>query len=237
MTTVTALIDEMDRQVPPTAPFGTRWQGQARVQAGADAHLVVVAARIDPTGRRREQYSVDGTRVERAVLLRLTCPETECPQAQAVRAQWQAFHGRGARPAAAGPGRATAMANAAAPAAAGAQAPARATAWAPVPAASAPAAEPLMHEVPVIVGRHHCTARPQRFSCFTPCPHHAHPPMTITKTGYDLFEDGRCLGGGLTVVAGVSRPRLPTVQAAQAWVLARHLEALAALGQAAEGPA
>ena len=48
MTTVTDLIDEMGRQVPPSAAFGARWQGQARATAGRDAHLVVVAARTDP---------------------------------------------------------------------------------------------------------------------------------------------------------------------------------------------
>lgn len=198
MTVVTDLIDQMEHHVPPTAPFGTRWQGQAQVCVGQVAHQVRVGARIDAKGCRREQYGVDGFRVERGILLRLTCPEAECPQARAVRRQWDSFHGRAGARACVAPMR----------------------------------AEPLMHEAPVVVGGHRCVARPQRFACFTPCPHQAHPPMTIDKTGYDLFEDGQYLGGGLTVDNGVTRPRLPTLQAAEAYVLARQLEALVALADA-----
>lgn len=207
MTTVTDLLDEMDRQVPQTAAVGTCWQGQARVRVGPASHQLVVAARIDARGRRRAQYAVDGTRVERAVLLKLTCPEAACPQNQAVRAHWATFRGQV-------PGR---------------------------PAARRLQAEPLMQEVPVVVGRHHCVARPQRFACLTPCPHHAHPPMVVDRTGFDLFEQGQYLGGGLTEHGGVCRPRLPSLAAAEAYVLARHLEALVAVetarGEATGGAA
>lgn len=207
MTTVTDMLDDMDRLVPENAAVGTCWQGQARVRVGPVSHQLMVTARIDARGRRRVQFAVDGTRVERTVLLKLTCPETDCPQSRAVRAQWATFHGRA-------PGR---------------------------PAAAPPQAEPLMREVPVVVGRHHCVARPQRFACFTPCPHQAHPPMVVDKTGFDLFEQGQYLGGGLTQHGGVCRPRLPSVAAAEAYVLARHLEALVAVetarSEAAGGPA
>jgi hypothetical protein len=197
---VLQLIDEGDRRVPAAAPFGIRWKGMSRVTTPHGAHSVAVAARIDARGRRREQFWCDGVRVERAVLLRLTCSETECPHAIEVRAQWLAFHCHG---------------------------------LAVAPRASL-CPRPLMADIPVTVGRHHVVARPARFPCFTPCPHGAHPPLNIDKTGFDLFEEGVCLGGGITDVGGVSRPRIPTVRAAEAFVLARHLEALAALGQAAD---
>ena len=93
---------------------------------------------------------------------------------------------------------------------------------------------PLMTEVAVVVGRLHLVARPGRFPCFTPCPHGAHPPLRIDKLGFDLFEDGVCLGGGVARLGGVLQPRIPTVRAAEAFVLARHLEALAALANAAD---
>jgi len=93
---------------------------------------------------------------------------------------------------------------------------------------------PLMTEAAVVVGHQHFVARPGRFPCFTPCPHGAHPPLRIDKSGFDLFEDGTCLGGGVAEVGGVLQPRIPTVRAAEAFVLARHLETLAALGKAAE---
>ena len=75
-------------------------------------------------------------------------------------------------------------------------------------AASCP--RPLMTEVPVVVGRQHFVARPGRFPCFTPCPLGAHPPLRIDKSGFDLFEDGTCLGGGVAKVGAccshASRP-------------------------------
>ena len=89
-----------------------------------------------------------------------------------------------------------------------------------------------MAEVDVTVGSQRFTARPARFPCFTPCPNGAHPPMTIDKSGFDLFDDSSCLGGGVTESRGVRRPRIPTVLAAEAYVLARHLECLAAVGAA-----
>jgi hypothetical protein len=198
---VLALIDEVERKVPPGAPFGTRWKAVAQVDGPEGPMRVEVAARIDDKGRRREQYFCEGVRLDRHVLLRLTCPERECPQACAVRAQWAEFR-QGARTGAR------------------AQSPAR-----PVP---------LVEEVAVVVGHHRCTARSARFQCYTPCPHGAHAPMMMDKTGYDLFEDGTCLGGGVVEVGGVRRPRLPNVRAAEAFVLARHLEAIAALAEVRE---
>jgi hypothetical protein len=59
----------------------------------------------------------------------------------------------------------------------------------------------------------------------------------IEKTGYDLFEHGVCVGGGLMRSGDSARPRLPTLAAAHAFVLARHLEALAMLGRVRAGPA
>lgn len=91
---------------------------------------------------------------------------------------------------------------------------------------------PLMSEVTVTFGQQRFFARPARFPCFTPCPNGAHPPMTIDKSGFDLFDDSSCLGGGVTECHGVRRPRIPTLRAAEAYVLARHLETMAAMGAA-----
>lgn len=197
---VLQLLEEVHHRVPTNAPFGTRWKAAAEVTLPDRVHLVAVAARIDRQGQRREQFWCDGVRVERAVWLRLTCPERECPHAVQVRAQWNAFHGRARTAALPGP-----------------------------PLAQAPA---LMVETVVTVGRQQVTARPARFPCFTPCPHRAHPPLTIEKSGFDLFDNGLCLGGGVTESQGVRRPRIPTLPAAEAYVLARQLETMAAVGAA-----
>jgi hypothetical protein len=204
---VPQLLDEVRQRVPEDAPVGTRWKLASMLTLPHGVHHVAAAARIDPQGRRREQFWCDEVRVEQAVLLRLTCSEEECPHAIQVRAQWAAFHGRArvaARPAA------------------------------PVP-------RPLMAEVAITVGGQRFTARPARFPCFTPCPNGAHPPMTIGKSGFDVFDHSHCLGGGVTESGGVRRPRIPTVAAAEAFLLARHLEARAAVGIARDasraGPA
>lgn len=197
---VLQLVDELRRRVPAGAPFGTRWKTCCTVQTARGAHVVAAAARIDAQGRRREQYWCDGVRLEASVLLRLTCAETECPHAVAVRAQWLAHQRRvGSRIA---------------------------------PASREP--RPLMEEATVAVGLHRLVARPARFPCFTPCPHGAHPPLTIDKTGYDLFDDGTCVGGGVVDTGGVRRPRFPNVSDAEAFVLARHFEVLAVLSVARE---
>lgn len=96
--------------------------------------------------------------------------------------------------------------------------------------------QPLMAEVAISVGQQRFMARPACFPCFTPCPNHAHAPITIDKKGFDLFDDSSCLGGGVVVESnGVRRPRIPTLLAAEAYALARHLETLAAVGFAREG--
>jgi len=183
-------IREIRRQVPIGASNGTRWQVRARVELPGAVHQLSLTARIDHKGRRVEQLLCDGVRVERAVLLRLTCPEIECPHARAVRLQWDRYHRR-APPRPAGPLR----------------------------------AGPLIEEQTLVVDRQPYTARPARFSCYTPCPNRAHPAMMIDKTGYDLFEHGACVAGGLADVDGVMRPRLPTLQAAEAFLRAGHLVA------------
>jgi hypothetical protein len=193
---VLQLLREIQQKVPVGAVFGTRHQVSARADIPGASHQLVVAARIDHKGRRREQFLCDGVRVDKAVLLRLTCPETECPQAQAVRLQWDRFHRR-------------------------------------VPPKQSPQpaqARPLIEEHRLVVGAMHCTARPARFRCYTRCPNRAHPSLVIDKTGFDLFEHGVCIAGGLADFDGLARPRLPTLKAAQAFVLARQLEAVAMLG-------
>ena len=197
MKNVTDLIEEAQRRVPEGAPFGTRWHGTAEVTTAQARHRAAVDARIDAKGRRREQFWCDDVRVERSVLLRLTCSETECPHAAEVRAQWLAFHRRSP---------------------------------APRPRHTL-APQPLSTDVPLKVGSHAIVARPARIPCFTPCPNGAHPPLRIDKAGFDLFEDGVCLGGGRVQIGSMQRPRIPTVQAAEAYVLARHLEGLAMLGR------
>lgn len=198
---VTQLLEEVRQRVPPDAPPGERWKGTAVVGTPLGTIQVAAAARIDAQGRRREQFWCDGWRVEPAVLLRLTCPEEECPQATQVRARWASF-------------------------------------VRPGPAATrrqAPLLQPLMTEVELTVGRQTLTARPARFPCFTPCPNGAHPPMTLDKHGFDLFEDSHCLGGGVTESHGVRRPRIPSLLAAEAYVRARHLETQLLLGQVRGG--
>jgi hypothetical protein len=201
---VRELIAEVELRVPADAPVGTRHRATHLMTTSEGCHEVAVAARIDARGCRREQHFCDGVRVPLHVLLRLVCPETECPHARMVREQWNSFHVRVNALGQGGPD-------------------------------PHPKAEPLMREVPVPVAGHECAARPATFHCFTPCPNRAHPPLWIEKKGYDLFEDGAYVGGGVVVSQGITRPRLPSIRTAEAYVFARHLEALAIVDAAAGG--
>jgi hypothetical protein len=206
--TVHQLAEALAQRAPQHAPPGTRERAEATFTMGGATRRVVGEVRVDARGRRRERWWCDGTRLQWHELLRLSCPEAECPQAQAVWAQWIRFHQRGRPTGAAQP---------------------------PQAAASLPAATAaLVQEVPVAIAGHHCIARPARFSCFTPCPNRAHPPLWIQKRGWDLFEQGRCVAGGLRAHDdGTARPLLPSLQAAEAYVWARHLEAQAIVSAAA----
>jgi hypothetical protein len=203
---VLQLIVDLQCKVPANAPVGTRYKLFTSVTNVKGKYVAAAAARIDKHGKRREQFWLDGIRVERAVLLRLTCAEAECPHAVAVRAQWLAFQRQ--RGAAVG------------------------TRHTPLP--DRPGGRPLMTEVLVQVRHQRFVARPASFPCFTPCPHRAHAPLVIHKRGYDLFEDEVCLGGGVTDTGGVRRPRIPDLHAAEAFVMARQFETMAALARVSE---
>jgi hypothetical protein len=92
-----------------------------------------------------------------------------------------------------------------------------------IPAASQPRfqpmARPLFEEVEVRANGRSCQARPASFRCLTPCPHSAHAAIPMQKAGWDLFEAGRCIAGGVlkNPETGLSAPLLPTLEAAQSW--------------------
>lgn len=212
---VTELIAEVDHHVPPHAAPGTRHAVEGLVGAAPRPQQVRVAARIDPQGRRRETCLLDGIRVERGQLLRLTCPQQACPHAQAMRRQWQAFHRR----------RAGLTAATADPRPEGGG---RHEAQAALASASA-----AVHRFSV--AGHQCEAVASRLRCWVRCPNGAHPPMQLELPGHDLYEDGRYLAGGLVRHGSETRPRLPTAQSAEAYVLARQLEAQSWIATAMQG--
>lgn len=92
-----------------------------------------------------------------------------------------------------------------------------------IPAASQPRfqpmARPLFEEVEVRANGRSCQARPASFRCLTPCPHSIHAAIPMQKAGWDLFEAGRCIAGGVlkNPETGLSAPLLPTLEAAQSW--------------------
>jgi hypothetical protein len=212
---VVEMLGEIARRVPEGAPAGTRHRVEVDGPAGRGLGRIAVEACVDHRGRRRERFWCDGVRLQRPEFLRLTCAEAECPQVVSMREQWLAFQRRRS----------------------GRPVPARAEPF-------RPQALPLMQEHPLAAAGHRCVARPATFRCLTPCPNGAHPPMWIDKRGWDLFEDGVYIGGGVAPVAGDagaggeagdglttrrSAPRIPTLPAAEAYVLARALEAAAVL--------
>ena len=83
-----------------------------------------------------------------------------------------------------------------------------------------PVARPLFEEVEIRVNGRSCQARPASFRCLTPCPHSVHAAFPMQKTGWDLFEAGRYIAGGVlkNPETGLSAPLLPTLEAAQTWL-------------------
>ena len=83
-----------------------------------------------------------------------------------------------------------------------------------------PVARPLFEEVEIRANGRSCQARPASFRCLTPCPYSVHAAIPMQKTGWDLFEAGRCIAGGVrkNPESGLSAPLLPTLEAAQTWL-------------------
>jgi hypothetical protein len=75
----------------------------------------------------------------------------------------------------------------------------------------------LFVEVPVEAGNRACVARPASFVCLTPCPVGAHAPAPLKKAGWDLFEGGRFIAGGLNNDVP-ARPVFPSITAVGEWL-------------------
>jgi hypothetical protein len=90
---------------------------------------------------------------------------------------------------------------------------------------------PLIVDVPIDGAGHHCVARPASFECLTPCPMGAHAPERMRKSGWDLFEDGIWVAGGLCVDKheGASRPRFESPADARQWLAMHQARTLALL--------
>ncbi|WP_210801456.1 hypothetical protein [Ideonella aquatica] len=212
---VNDLIQAIEAAVPAGAAPGTRHRVEGRVDTGAQAHEVAIAVRMDAAGRRRETWLCDGIRVERPLLLRLTCAQTDCPQAQQAQRDWQNFHRRRlGLPQShehAG-GRLRAL-----------QARAERNAC-------------VMLEAGALTVQ----AIANRFQGYARCPNHAHPPICRDLPGYDVFDGFDFVVGGGTQVLRDGRvvdmgPRVRSLAQVQAWLDESHRQAGAAIDRAAAG--
>ena len=86
----------------------------------------------------------------------------------------------------------------------------------------------LSEEVPVVAGERTVMARPAVFQCKTACTIRAHAPAIVRKLGWDLFDGGAYIGGGLTTHPQTQLlvPLLPTLDVAKNWL---HQQATPAL--------
>jgi hypothetical protein len=92
---------------------------------------------------------------------------------------------------------------------------------------------PLIEEVVVESAGHRCTARPASFECLTPCPVGAHGPELMRKAGWDLFEDGVWIAGGLQKEprSGYAEPTFATPADAAGWLSDQQVKAYGVLEQ------
>lgn len=87
----------------------------------------------------------------------------------------------------------------------------------------------LAEEFSIEVSGRTCVARPAVLQCRIICPLRAHGPAVVRKTGWDLFEGGRYLIGGLVTDPETleQKPTIPTIEAAKNW-LSQHAAAATA---------
>ena len=203
-------IDELAVQLFATLPPDAPRGTGRRAGVAVGGHRVEMTLSINRHGLRTLRWFCDGQRVSHATLLRLLCTESACPEARDVQLRWRAFRGLPPPPA---PRRAAAK-----------------PAGAPVP---------LAVEQPIEAAGHRCVLRAATFPCQTPCPRHAHEPMALPKPGWDLFEDGVCIGGGTRTdpATGATVPRFATPDDARRWLLDHQALALRAMPAGPHGQA
>lgn len=83
-----------------------------------------------------------------------------------------------------------------------------------------PVVRPLFEEVEIRAHGRCCQARPALFQCLTPCPNAAHAAVPMQRSGWDLFEAGRYIAGGVIkhTKTGISVPLFPTLETAKTWL-------------------
>jgi hypothetical protein len=196
--TVIQQLEQQARAALPV-PWVPGARGQARASVPPDFDVLVVC-RMHRHGHAVYDHHCNGRQMDRATLARLLCPMLDCPQSAAVRQRWQAMTGQ-TLPAerSASNGRHRTLATG-----------------------------HLIDEVTLRAGEHSCVARPALFSTLTACPMAAHPPELLRRSGWDLFEDGVWLAGGVTrQPGGTQAPRFATLDDARRWLADCHREALA----------
>jgi hypothetical protein len=211
---ISELIQRIEAAVPPGAVPGTRHCVEGTVDTGAQAHVVSIAMRIDPAGRRRETWLCDGIRVEPSLLKRLTCAQHDCPQAGHARRDWQNFQRRRlGLPVSLEPvgGRRAFNRD-------------RRVDW---------------QMVSLEGGALKLQARTSLFPGYLACPNQAHPPARRDLPGYDVFEGSEFVVGGGRQVLRDGRveemgPRLRSLEQVQALLDHSHRAAGQAIRQAAE---
>lgn len=184
------MIEQLEERARLQLAGQTVRRGRACVTENHNGTAVAVHAHQLGNGKIVLGYSFDGIRLDRSALLQLLCSETACPMCQRTQSNWRFFRG--------------------------------------MPSPISKPARPkrpnyqfnhLIEEVTIEAHGRTCIARPAIFQCLTPCPVKAHAPAVVRKTGWDLFENGKYVAGGLTrnVETRTIEPMLTTIDAARAW--------------------
>ncbi len=185
------MIEQLEAQASLQRNTTTEAVARVRVTSDHGGNLVEVLLRRMRTVEQVFGYSYAGIRLERWVLLLLTCPEAACERSPATQRKWRELQGQ--RPSRSRRINQTVQ------------------------------FAHLVEDVAVKAGSRACVARPASFQCLTPCPVKAHAPIVMRKTGWDLFEGGKCVAGGLipSPTTAVLEPMFPTTSVAHAWLAAR----------------
>ena len=188
------MIEELEAEAVVQMVREERGESRSRVSLECQGAAVEVHARRRKDGGVVLRYSYGGSRLERAVLILLLCPQAACERSQSAKARWASQN----------PSPAPAPALQRRP---------RTT----FPATSVAIPVKLFEDVLVASPLGQCVARPASFAVLVRCPLHAHAPALVRMCGWDLFRAGEYIAGGLVADNNLPAPLFPNVEAAEAW--------------------
>ena len=190
------MIEELEAEAVSQMVAVERGSVRLPVTRQHDGALIEVTARRRRDGAGVLRYSYGGVRLERAVLLMLTCPSQLCEKSLKARRLWAA---RSELPQKLQQTRRTTTL---------------------LPLSTSRTVASLFSEITINQRGVVYEARPATFSVMVRCPVGAHAPINSCAQGWDLFSQGSYICGGLAFSEKTRSHtvRFPSIEAIENWI-------------------